>query len=248
MTLAKGQVLQTKHLNRLLAQAQGTEFDELINLSTLRSMTQAYYHPENFGHFGLALRNYAHFTSPIRRYSDLIVHRALISGHGWGKDGLSAWDEENLEETGKLISEAERRSMAAERDTNDRYLAAYLADRVGAEFAGRISGVQRFGVFVRLDETGADGLIPVRALGREYFNYDEASQTLMGSETGLTLGIGQKVMVRLAEAVPVTGGLILELLSVEGAVVRPSRRSGGKYHPRKPAQAAAKRRLVRKRR
>ena len=248
MTLAKGQVLQTKHLNRLLAQAEGTEFDELINLSTLRSMTQAYYHPENFGHFGLALRNYAHFTSPIRRYSDLIVHRALISAHAWGKDGLSAWDMENLEETGKLISEAERRSMAAERDTTDRYLAAYLADRVGAEFAGRISGVQRFGLFVRLDETGADGLIPVRALGREFFHYDEGSQTLMGSETGLTLGIGQKVMVRLAEAVPVTGGLILELLSVEGATLRPARRKGGKYQPRKPAQAAAKRRVVRKRR
>lgn len=248
LTLAKGQVLQTRHLNRLLSQAQGTEFDELINISTLRSMTQAYYHPENFGHFGLALRNYAHFTSPIRRYSDLIVHRALISAHSWGKDGLSPWDEENLEETGKLISDAERRSMAAERDTNDRYLAAYLADRVGAEFAGRISGVQRFGVFVRLDETGADGLIPVRALGREYFNYDEGSQTLMGSETGMVLGIGQKVMVRLAEAVPVTGGLILDLLSVEGAAMRPPRRAGGKYQPRKPAQAAAKRRLVRKRR
>ena len=108
--------------------------------------------------------------------------------------------------------------------------------------------MQRFGVFVRLDETGADGLIPVRALGREYFNYDEGSQTLMGSETGMVLGIGQKVMVRLAEAVPVTGGLILDLLSVEGAAMRPPRRAGGKYQPRKPAQAAAKRRLVRKRR
>jgi ribonuclease R len=247
MTLAKGQVLKTQHLNRLLSQAEGTEFDELINLSTLRSMTQAYYHPENFGHFGLALRNYAHFTSPIRRYSDLIVHRALIAGHGWGADGLSAWDVENLEETAKLISEAERRSMAAERDTTDRYLAAYLADRVGAEFAGRISGVQRFGLFVRLDETGADGLIPIRALGREFFHYDEGSQTLTGSETGLTLGIGQKVMVRLAEAVPVTGGLILELLSVEGATLKPAGRKSGKYQPRKPAQAAAKRRVVRRR-
>jgi ribonuclease R len=248
LTLAKGQVLQTRHLNRLLSQAQGTEFDELINISTLRSMTQAYYHPENFGHFGLALRNYAHFTSPIRRYSDLIVHRALIAGHGWAADGLSPWDVENLEETGKLISDAERRSMAAERDTTDRYLAAYLVDRVGAEFAGRISGVQRFGLFVRLDETGADGLIPIRTLGREYFHYDEGSQTLKGSETGLMLGIGQKVTVRLAEAVPITGGLILELLAVEGAVMKPARRAGGKYQPRKPAQAAAKRRLVRKRR
>jgi ribonuclease R len=251
LTLAKGQVLKTQHLNRLLRQAEGTEFDELINISTLRSMTQAYYHPENFGHFGLALRNYAHFTSPIRRYSDLIVHRALIAGHGWGpdssKDGLSHWDIENLEETAKLISDAERRSMAAERDTTDRYLAAYLSDRVGAEFAGRISGVQRFGLFVRLDETGADGLIPVRALGREFFHYDEGSQTLMGSETGLTLGIGQKVTVRLTEAVPVTGGLLLELLAVEGAVMKPAGRKGGRYQPRKPVQAAAKRRVIRRR-
>jgi len=147
----------------------------------------------------------------------------------------------------EVLSEAERRSMAAERDTNDRYLAAYLSDRIGAEFAGRISGVQRFGLFVRLDETGADGLIPVRALGREFFHYDEGTQTLMGSDTGLTLGIGKKVMVRLTEAAPVTGGLILDLLSVEGATLQAPRRKSGKYQPRKPAQSAAKRRVVRKR-
>ncbi|WP_309667879.1 RNB domain-containing ribonuclease, partial [Tabrizicola sp.] len=247
-TLAKGQVLKTAHLNRLLAQAEGTEFDELMNISTLRSMTQAYYHPENFGHFGLALRNYAHFTSPIRRYSDLIVHRALIAGHGWGDDGLSVWDVENLEETAKLISDAERRSMAAERDTTDRYLAAFLADRVGAEFTGRISGVQRFGLFVKLDETGADGLIPIRAVGREFFHYDEGSQTLTGSDTGVTIGIGQRVLVRLASAVPVTGGLTLDLLEIEGQALKAGARKGGRFAPRKPAQAAAKkRRVVRKR-
>ncbi len=255
LVLAKGQVLKTAHLNRLLQQAEGTEFDELINLSTLRSMTQAYYNPENFGHFGLALRNYAHFTSPIRRYSDLIVHRALISGHGWGKDGLSAWDIENLDETGKLISDCERRSMAAERDTTDRYLAAYLADRVGSSFTGRISGVQRFGLFVRLDETGADGLIPIRAVGREFFHYDEASQTLMGADTGLTIGIGQRVVVKLSEAIPVTGGLVLELLEIEGAAVAAGGRGrkGGRYAPRKPGATKARdaklaRKVIRKRR
>ena len=215
-TLAKGQVLQTRHLNRLLAQAEGTDFDELLNITTLRSMTQAYYAPQNYGHFGLALKSYAHFTSPIRRYSDLVVHRALISGHGWGDDGLSAADIEMLEETAEQVSETERRSMAAERDTTDRYLAAYLSDRVGSEFAGRVSGVTRFGCFVKLDETGADGLIPVRSIGREFFHFDPDAQTLMGSETGLTIGIGQRVTVRLAEAVPVTGGLVLELLEVEG--------------------------------
>lgn len=216
-TLAKGQVLKTASLNRLLAQSEGTEFDELMNTTMLRSMTQAYYNPQNFGHFGLALQNYAHFTSPIRRYSDLIVHRALILGHNWGKDGLSPQDIEMLDETAQLISDSERRSMAAERDTTDRYLAAYLADRVGAEFAGRISGVARFGLFVKLDETGADGLIPIRTLGREFFHFDADSLTLTGADTGAVIRLGQRVTVRLAEAVPVTGGLMLELLELEGA-------------------------------
>ncbi len=251
-TLAKGQVLQTSHLNRLLSAAQGSEFDELINISTLRSMTQAYYHPQNFGHFGLALRNYAHFTSPIRRYSDLIVHRALIAGHHWGDDGLSPFDIENLEETGKLISDSERRSMAAERDTTDRYLAAYLADRVGSEFAGRISGVQRFGLFVKLEETGADGLIPIRSVGREFFHYDADSQTLTGADSGMTIGLGQKVTVRLAEAIPVTGGLMLELLTIEDRALPRGTAKRGRFNPRKPGKAAAKdtalkRKVLRKR-
>jgi ribonuclease R len=215
-TLAKGQVLQTRHLNSLLAQAAESDFTELVNMSTLRSMQQAYYFPENFGHFGLALRSYAHFTSPIRRYSDLIVHRALISAHKWGKDGLKPEDIEQLQDTAKHISETERRSMMAERDTNDRYLAAFLSERVGNEFTGRISGIQRFGAFIRLDETGADGLVPVRSIGGEYFHYDGEAQTLMGADTGLELSIGQRVLVRLSEAVPVTGGLMLDLLELDG--------------------------------
>ena len=239
-TLAKGQVLKTAHLNRLLAQAKDTDFGELMNITTLRSMTQAYYHPENFGHFGLALRSYAHFTSPIRRYSDQIVHRALIAGHGWGDDGLSSADVEGLDETAKLISSTERRSMVAERDTTDRYLASFLADKIGAEFAGRISGVQRFGLFVRLDETGADGLIPIRSVGREYYHYDQNSQTLMGADSGMMIGIGQRVVVRLAEAVPVTGGLLLDLLSIEGAALPAGQVRKGRFSPRKPGPAAGR--------
>ncbi len=216
LNLAKGQVLQTRHLNNLLKQARETEFSEQISISTLRSMQQAYYGPENFGHFGLALKSYAHFTSPIRRYADLIVHRALIAAHGWGDDGLTPDEIVRLEETSKHISDTERRSMMAERDTTDRYLAAYLSERVGTEFNARISGIARFGVFARLDETGADGLIPIRTLGREYFTHDEQAQTLIGEQTGLKLGLGTLITVRLAEADGVTGGLILELLTVEG--------------------------------
>ena len=144
--------------------------------------------------------------------------------------------------------------MVAERDTTDRYLAAFLADRVGSSFTGRISGVQRFGLFVKLDETGADGLIPIRAVGREFFHYDEASMTLTGADTGITIGIGQRVVVKLAEATPVTGGLVLELLEIDGATIAAggARRKGGRYQPRKPGAANAKaaklaRKIVRKR-
>jgi ribonuclease R len=253
LTLAKGQVLQTRHLNRLLKAAAGTNDAELINMSTLRSMTQAYYSPDNFGHFGLALAQYAHFTSPIRRYADLIVHRALVSAHGWGKDGLTAEEANQLEDTGKHISDTERRSMVAERDTTDRYLAAYLSERVGNEFTGRISGVARFGVFVKMDETGADGLIPIRTLGREYFHFDDESRTLMGSDSGLIIRIGQRVTVRLARATPVTGGLELELLTLDGKRLPRSTGPAGRSPRRKAAKGKRKsdkikRKVARKRR
>jgi RNAse R (EC 3.1.-.-) len=239
--LAKGQVLKTAHLNRLLVAARETEQSELINMATLRSMTQAYYSPDNLGHFGLALRSYAHFTSPIRRYSDLIVHRALIAAHGWGKDGLSPWDIENLSDTAQKISDTERRSMAAERDTTDRYLAAFLSDRIGVEMGGRISGIAKFGVFVKLDETGADGMIPIRTLGREYFHYDADSQTLMGSDSGTLIRLGQRVTVKLIEAAPVTGGLIVELLTLdERNMPRGPSVTRGKPVRRKQAGAKAK--------
>jgi ribonuclease R len=220
--------------------AGNTDHAEVINMSTLRAMTQAYYAPSNFGHFGLALQAYAHFTSPIRRYADLVVHRALISAHGWGDDGLRPADIEQLDGTAQHISETERRSMVAERDTNDRYLAAFLSERVGEEFTGRISGIAKFGAFVRLDETGADGLIPVRSLGREFFHFDRDAGTLMGSDTGLTIGLGQRVTVRLSEAAPVTGGLAMELVSIEGETVRRGP-SGARGKPPRRKHVKAKR-------
>ncbi|WP_209505025.1 MULTISPECIES: ribonuclease R [unclassified Ruegeria] len=253
LNLAKGQVLQTRHLNALLNAAAGTEDAELINLTTLRSMAQAYYNPENFGHFGLALRNYAHFTSPIRRYADLVVHRSLISAHGWGTDGLTEDEITRLEETATHISDTERRSMMAERDTTDRYLAAYLSERVGNEFTGRISGIARFGAFVKMDETGADGLVPVRSLGREFFHFDREAGTLMGADTGLIIAIGQRVTVRLTEATPVTGGLELELLSIDDQALPRGQGPKGRSSRRKAISTKRKkdkikRKIERKRR
>ena len=242
--LAKGQVLKTAHLNRLLNEAAGSDEAELINMSTLRSMTQAYYSPQNFGHFGLALQSYAHFTSPIRRYADLIVHRALVGSHGWGKDGLSAQDVEELENTAGHISETERRSMLAERDTTDRYLAAFLSERLGNEFTGKISGIAKFGIFVRLDETGADGLVPMRELGHEYFHYDKDSNMLVGSDTGLEIRLGQRVLVRLAEAAPVTGGVVLDLLELDGKPPSKSGNRRGRGRPVKRKAGAHKKRAA----
>ncbi|MEL6792403.1 MAG: ribonuclease R [Pseudomonadota bacterium] len=239
--LPKGQVLKTKHLNQLLDAAAGSPDAELINLSVLRAQTQAYYNPENFSHFGLNLRSYGHFTSPIRRYADLIVHRALIAAHGWGDDGQTMEERENLQKTAEHISMTERRSMEAERDTIDRYLSAYLSDQVGAEFDGRVSGVARFGLFVKLNDTGADGLVPVSSLGAEYFRYDDGRAALIGERSGKTITMGAKARVRLAEAAPLTGGLLFELIEVEG-FGKPSRGAGRGGSPkRRVAKAKIKR-------
>jgi ribonuclease R len=211
ISLPKGQIVKPSMLNRILATVRGGPYAAMINEIMLRSQSQAEYSPDNIGHFGLALRRYAHFTSPIRRYADLIVHRALIRALELGDGGLTDGDVGRLERTSEEISAFERRGMAAERDSNDRYIAAYMSDRIGAEFAGRISGVTRFGLFVRLSETGADGLVPVRSLGREFFQHDERAHALIGERSGLAFRLGAKVTVRLAEAAPLTGGLRFEL-------------------------------------
>ena len=246
--------------NRILAQVKGRDAESLVNEVVLRSQAQAEYSADNYGHFGLNLRRYAHFTSPIRRYADLIVHRALIRALGLGEGALPETETfETLSEVAAAISLTERRAMKAERETADRLIAHFLADRIGATFEGRISGVTRAGLFVKLADTGADGLIPVRTLGSEYYNYDETRHALIGSRSGAMHRLGDVVQVRLVEAAPVAGALRFELLSEgrtapRGGRIRDNRArppsTGGKARPgrdtkdrkksRKPSRKARK--------
>lgn len=209
----KGEPATTKRFNKLLDETREGEHAEVVNEVVLRTQMQAIYSAENVGHFGLNLDRYAHFTSPIRRYSDLIVHRGLIRALGLGKDGLTDREIAELPAIAEHVVMTERRSMAAERDAMDRYIAAFLEDRVGATFTGRITGVTRFGLFIRLDETGADGLVPVSTLGSEYFTHDDRTHALVGERTGQRWPLGRQVEVKLREATPVTGGLLFEMLS-----------------------------------
>ena len=214
LPFAKSGALRPALFNRVLAQVKGHDSEPLVNEVVLRSQAQAEYSAENYGHFGLNLRRYAHFTSPIRRYADLVVHRALIRGLGLGEGALPETETaESLSEVAAQISVTERRAMKAERETADRLIAHFLADRIGATFQGRISGVTRAGLFVKLSDTGADGLIPIRTLGSEYFNYDETRHALVGSRSGAMHRLGDVVDVRLVEAAPVAGALRFELLS-----------------------------------
>ena len=240
LPFAKSGALRPALFNRVLAQVKGHDSEPLVNEVVLRSQAQAEYSAENYGHFGLNLRRYAHFTSPIRRYADLVVHRALIRGLGLGEGALPPTETvESLSEVAAQISVTERRAMKAERETADRLIAHFLADRIGATFQGRISGVTRAGLFVKLTDTGADGLIPIRTLGTEYFNYDEARHALVGSRSGAMHRLGDVVDVRLVEAAPVAGALRFELLS-EGRTIQRGRRRehGGTAAPRE-AQAKA---------
>jgi len=237
MNFAKAGALRPAEFNRVLAQVKGHEAEPLVNEVVLRSQAQAEYAAENYGHFGLNLRRYAHFTSPIRRYADLVVHRGLIRALGLGAGAQP--ESETVESLGEIaasISLCERRAMKAERETVDRLIAHFLADRVGASFAARISGVTRAGLFVKLTETGADGLVPIRSLGGEYFTFDETRHALIGSRSGAMHRLGDVVEVRLVEAAPIAGALRFELMS-EGVLSKAGRRPS--RHGRAIAKAAA---------
>jgi ribonuclease R len=209
--LPRGQVIRPAHFTKLLAKAAKTPYADMINSLVLRSQSQAVYSPENLGHFGLALSRYAHFTSPIRRYSDLLVHRGLIAAYGFGDDGIPR-EVQGFKETGDHISATERRAAVAERESVDRYTAAFLSKRTGELFGGRVSGVIRAGLFVQLDETGADGIIPVSSLPNDFYEHDEQRHALVGRRHGQAFRLGDRVQVRLVSTQPLTGGITFELI------------------------------------
>ena len=245
LKLPKEANLRPALFNRILGMVEGSEHQLFLNEVVLRSQAQAVYAAENAGHFGLALRRYAHFTSPIRRYADLIVHRALIRALRLGDDGLpSGLEGGALAEIGQQISAAERRAMAAERETIDRLIAHHLADRVGATFAGQVSGVTRSGLFIKLDETGADGFVPISTLGAEYFRHEEGRHALVGERTRQTFRLGDKVEVQLMEAAPVAGALRFAIAGGDRAGAPAPGRGG----PRKGRPAPERRESLTKRR
>ncbi|WP_047309162.1 ribonuclease R [Rhodopseudomonas palustris] len=256
LSFAKGGALRPAQFNRILAMVKGEDSEPLVNEVVLRSQAQAEYAAENYGHFGLNLRRYAHFTSPIRRYADLVVHRALIRALDLGDGALPPSETtETLAEVAAQISLTERRAMKAERETVDRLIAHHLADRIGATFQGRVSGVTKAGLFVKLSDTGADGLIPIRSLGDEYYNYDETRHALIGSRSGAMHRLGDVVDVKLVEAAPVAGALRFELVSnanVEFTHRKTARKTKGtskaklKTESGKPARAKPGRAKARK--
>jgi ribonuclease R len=190
----------------------GKPEERLVHETVLRSQSQAAYGPDNIGHFGLALARYAHFTSPIRRYADLLVHRALVRGLKLGTDGLEETEAARFPDTGEHITQTERRAAAAERDAVERYLAAYMSQHIGHVFDARISGVTRFGLFVTVEANGASGIVPLASLPDDRWTEDQARHALSGQRTGLTFTLGQAVEARLVEATPRTGGMVFHLM------------------------------------
>ncbi|MCC0052526.1 MAG: ribonuclease R [Rhodobiaceae bacterium] len=244
---AKGTTVKPRQFNQILARVEGTPNAQLVNEVVLRSQAQAEYTQENYGHFGLNLRRYAHFTSPIRRYADLVVHRALVAALGLG-DGGRLYEPEELAETAAHISMTERRAMAAERETVDRLIAHFLADRVGTRFPGRVSGVTRSGLFVKLSDTGADGYVPAGSIDGNYWRYDETGQQLVSDATGEAFRLGDDVEVRLVEAIPVAGMLRFEILSDGRKLPAAERRKLRERAHREPRITRRRRAAVRSRR
>jgi len=247
ISLSRGQVLRPQHFNQILAKARDTEQEHMVNEVVLRSQAQAEYNPDNIGHFGLGLRRYAHFTSPIRRYADLMVHRALVRGLGLGAGALPEDQDDQFTQIGGHISQTERRAALAERDAINRFTVSWMAGRVGATFAARVNGVTRAGLFVTLDDSGADGLIPIGTLTpADFYWHDEAGHCLQGRTHGATYRLGQPIVVRLEEVDTVSGGMILSVVDDDGGGGRRGGREGAAPTGERPSVRPSHRPITRK--
>ena len=241
INLSSAATIRGRDLNNLLRKANEQNCGELVSMSVLRAMSQAHYTPENKGHFGLSLPCYTHFTSPIRRYSDILVHRAIIQIHNW-EDSPVVFEKSELVKVGEHLSKTERRSMLAERDTKDRYLASFLKNKIGGEFNARINGLSRSGMFVRLDDTGADGLIPISSLYGDRYSLNNEKNKLIGRTSKISFNIGANVLVRLREANPISGGLIFGLVEYENKPIKISNNSA--RHSKKKRRLKKKRPII----
>ncbi len=204
-----------KDFNKLIGKARGTPMESLLSGAILRSQMQAKYLPENLGHFGLGLTHYSHFTSPIRRYSDLITHRAICAHIAGEKKVAVGPKDEALAAMADHISTTERRAMVAEREARDRYITAFMATSGDAEFEAHITSVGNYGVFVTLTDTGASGLVRMSDLGRDFYMYEEKLHCLIGRDTGQRFQLGQRLVVRLKQADIQLGSLSFRLISAD---------------------------------
>ncbi len=231
LRLPPSNVLHPRDFSGVLARVVGKPEERVVNEAVLRGQSQAAYAPENIGHFGLALQRYAHFTSPIRRYADLCVHRALVAGLALGSDGLPPEDAARLPDTTEHITATERRAALAERDAIDRYLAAFMATRIGETFDVRISGVTGFGLFVTIQSNGASGLVPLTSLPDDRWLHEDAAHRLIGARTRLVFTLGDAAEAQLVTADSRTGSLQFRLMQgsppaapARGGRGRPKRR------------------------
>ncbi len=214
MKLPDYPALKPEHLNKIMESCRSKEYGAGISDLILRLQCQAKYSPYNIGHFGLALKDYVHFTSPIRRYSDLLVHRALIKAYKMPENGAldDGATEKLFEEIGEHLCVTERRAVNAERDMVSRFLSSYLEPSVGGDFDVKISGLTTAGIFVQIENLGAEGLIPMRSLPDDNYALEAGGCRLRGEINDRCFVFGEGVKARLLEASPITGGLIFKFV------------------------------------
>lgn len=221
-----------QHLNRVLQQLAERPDYAALAVAVLRSLSQAVYQPANIGHFGLGLDSYAHFTSPIRRYPDLLVHRGIGHVIDRKKPGAFGYDGAAMEQAGRVCSMLERRAEEATRHVDARLKCAYMQDRIGDVLPGIVSGVTHFGLFVTLDDLNVDGLVHVSSIGHDYYHCEAGGTRMTGERTGNSFELGQAVTVRVLRASIEQAKVDFELVQDSSDTVQSDSKSRGRGRKR----------------